>query len=92
MVDLAAELKKAMINGELEPWKAILLLEWVKTADLDKSPGPSAEDLARLLAHPPTLARLKLEAQGPWDMLATQARSILAHTHVGTALDAIDSK
>ena len=87
MPDLVHELDEAVKRGELEPWKAALLREWLAAGDTS-DPGPSAEALARLL-DPAVLGRLKASGEGPWDMLLAQARSILAHEQVGAALQAV---
>ena len=92
MPDLLAQLEDAKQKGELEPWKAMLLAEWIKQDGLKESSGPSPEDLSRLLVDPPTLGRLKKATDGPWDILHAQARSILAHEHVGTSLEMLASK
>ena len=92
MPDLMAQLKGSVSKGEIEPWKAALLAEWLQRSAPDAEPGPSPEDLARLLVDPSTLHRLKQAADGPWDTLAAQARSVLAHENVGVALDALPAE
>ena len=89
MPDLVQQLDEAAKRGEIEPWKAALLKEWLLRGVTD-APGPSAEDLARLLVDPAVFGRLKQVTEGPWDTLLAQARSILAHEKVGQALEAVE--
>ena len=89
MADLLSDLREAAARGEIEPWKAALLGRWLAGEGNLERPGPSPEDLARILVDPQALTALKAAAEGPWDTLAAQARSLLAHERVGTALDAV---
>jgi len=88
MTDLTEQLREAVTRGELEPWKAALLGEWLQRGEATEA-GPSPEGLARLLVDEAVLTRLKASGEGPWDALVAQARSLLAHGHVGQALDAL---
>ncbi len=89
MTDLKDKVTAAASKGELEPWKAALLKLWLGDHSDADAQGPSTEDLAKLLTDPQRLAQLKATVDGPWDVLAAQARSLVSHDHVGDALDAL---
>lgn len=89
MTDLKEKVTAAANKGELEPWKAALLKLWLGEHPDANAQGPSTDDLAKLLADPQRLAQLKATVEGPWDVLAAQARSLVSHDHVGDALDAL---
>jgi hypothetical protein len=76
MVDPAgkrARLDELVARGELAPWKAALLAEWLATAAAAERPSPSPEDIAALLLDDEVRARLA-RVPGPWEALAAQAR------------------
>lgn len=85
MPSLVELVQRAVEDGSLEAWKAALLREWIASAPA-QSAGPTTEALADLLLDPAVLARLKTEVDGPWDVLAAQARSLKSHESVGGAL------
>ncbi|MBI5507537.1 MAG: hypothetical protein HY903_02170 [Deltaproteobacteria bacterium] len=92
MSDILTKLKAAAKVGELEHWKAALLAVWLEKNPTAPAPGPTTDDLAALLLDTEVLARLKTEADGPWDVLAAQARSLVAHRNVGAALTAANEE
>lgn len=75
MTDLAdkrARLAALVARGELAPWKAALLDEWLATPAAALRPAPAPEDIAALLLDETVRARLAC-VPGPWEALAAQA-------------------
>lgn len=89
MSALLTALEKAVDKGELEAWKAALLATWLRrNTGAAAGQGPSIEQLSELLCDEAILAELKQRApDGPWDLLAAQARSVRGHRQVGRAMD-----
>ena len=78
MVDLAekrARLAELVAQGELAPWKAALLDEWLATPAAALRPSPSPDDIRALLLDDVVRGRLAL-VPGPWEALAEQARAV----------------
>ena len=87
MSDRLADLKRAVEQGELESWVAALAAIWIGSERGASGERPTPEDLASLLADTAVLTKLKKdEPEGPWDILAAQARSVHAHGNLGEAL------
>jgi hypothetical protein len=89
VADLFAELQRDLQTGKIEPWKSALFAAWLRTKAGRSGKLPTFEDLATLLLDRDTATALEAEADGPWEILMAQARSIEAHRRVGRALAAI---
>lgn len=86
MKNYLSKLQHDVREGRMEPWNGALLKAWIETNEGSSVMNPRFEDLAELLLDQDTVTALESEAQGPWEVLKAQARSIGAHQNVGLVL------
>lgn len=89
-MDRLEKLRAAVEAGEIEAWIAALARAWLGTDAGGRGEVPTADSIGAMLLDAKVIMTLEQEApDGPWAILAAQARSVRAHGRLGDALRAL---